>query len=134
MNEERKRRLDPPFCSFLHLSHPSFLSLPLSSNVCSVHWQSVCESVAIIYTHTVTLYYAHVAISSLILSVCVIDRFRHRHWNYWYWLCGDKEKFYLKSYRHWSYLRSGFFFLLIKEMDCIAFIPTDHISWHVVHI
>lgn len=26
------------------------------------------------------------------------------------------------------------FFLLIKEMDCIAFIPTDHISWHVVHI
>lgn len=50
-----RRRLDPPFSSFLHLSsHHSFLSLPLMS-VLSI--SSQCELVAIIHTHTLQLHY-----------------------------------------------------------------------------
>lgn len=44
---------------------PFFLSLFSLMSVLSIGSQ--CELVAIIYTHTVALYYAHIAISSLIL-------------------------------------------------------------------
>lgn len=97
---------------------------------------SQCESVAIIYTHAVTLYYTHVAISSLILcAVCLhhgsvrekaAGAFE-RHRNCWYSLCGDREKFYLRWYRHWRISgESGVF--PKHRMNCIAFLPTDRIS------
>lgn len=72
--QERKGRLDPPVCSFLHLSsHPSF-SFSTSFSLMSVlSIGSQCESMAIIYTYPVTLYYAHIAISLLIT-----DWFRRR--------------------------------------------------------
>lgn len=50
--EERKRRLDPPFCSYLFLPiSPLLLSLFSLMSVLSIGSQ--CKSVAIIYTHTV---------------------------------------------------------------------------------
>lgn len=46
--------------------------LPLFSLMSVLSGGSQCESVTIIYTHAVTLYYTHVAISSLILcAVCL---------------------------------------------------------------
>lgn len=51
------------------------LRLPLFSIMSVLSVGSQCESVAIIYTHTVTLYCTHVAISSLILcAVCLCHR------------------------------------------------------------
>lgn len=100
---------------------PSLSSLPpsLFSLMSVLSIGSQCESMVVIYTHTVALYYAHVAISSLILwpSVCLCrwlvqeeagGAFRRR-WHCWYSLCGDKEKFYLRWYRHWSHSGSGGF-------------------------
>lgn len=124
------------------LFSPSLSSLPpsLFSLMSVLSIGSQCESMVVIYTHTVALYYAHVAISSLILwpSVCLCrwlvqgeagGAFRRR-WHCWYSLCGDKEKFYLRWYRHWLHSGSGGF--INHRMDCIAFIPTDHISSHMI--
>lgn len=79
--------------------------LPLFSLMSVLSGGSQCESVAIIYTHAVTLYYTHVAISSLILcAVCLYHGSvrekaagaLERHRNCWYSLCGDREEFYLR--------------------------------------
>lgn len=86
------------------------LRLPLFSIMSVLSVGSQCESVAIIYTHTVTLYCTHVAISSLILCAVFVSqvvsgegrRCFGRHRNCWYSLCGDREKFYLRWYRHWK--------------------------------
>lgn len=109
--KKRKRRLDPPFCSYLHLSsHPSFISLPLFSNVCSVHWQSVWISSYHIHTYSCIILQArcYIFCHSVTRSVFVSligsggGRCFQRHWNCWYSLCGDKEEFYLRWYRHWK--------------------------------
>lgn len=143
MNEqERKRRLDPPLCSFLRLSsHPPFLSpsLPLFSNVCSVHWQSVWIDGYHIHTYSYIILRTRCYIFSHSVTLCVLVSLigsgggqwcLQRRWHCWYSLCGDKEKFYLRWYRHWSYLGSGVF--INHRMDCIACIPTDHISAHMI--
>lgn len=79
------------------------LRLPLFSIMSVLSVGSQCESVAIIYTHTITLYCTHVAISSLILCAVFASqvgsgegrRCFGRRRNCWYSLCGDREKFYL---------------------------------------
>lgn len=139
--QEAKRRLDPPLCSFLHLSsHTFFVSLFSLMSVLSIGSQ--CESMAIIYTHSFTLYYAHIAIASLILwpSVCL-----------YHWLVQEEadgafkgtdivgihyvvtKKRFIWDDIDTDHFGSGVF--INHRLNSIAFIPTDHIS-HVnfVHL
>lgn len=136
---ERKRRLDPPLCSVALSSHPSFLSLPLFSNVCSVHWQSVWIDGYHIHTYSYIILRTHCYIFSHSVTLCVLVSLIgsgggqwcfQRHWHCWYSLCGEKRKvlFEMIQYRQWSCLGSGVF--INHRMTCIAFIPTDHISSH----
>lgn len=71
--QESRRRLDPPLPSF----HHSFLSVSLQCLVCplavSVNWWLSYTQV------TVTLYYAHTAISAINMCACITD---------WLWMSG----------------------------------------------
>lgn len=120
---------------------PSFLSLPLFSNVCS--W-AVSVNLWLSYTH-IQLHYITHTLQYLLsfcnpLCVCMTAWFRRRPvmlskelillvFTTWW---QRKVLFEMIYSRHWSYLGSGVF--ISHRMNCIAFLPTDHISSHIDNV
>lgn len=119
--QERKRRLDPPVG----------FSYNLFSNLYFVHWHVVW--IDDIHTFCYVLSRAH----DYILSPSVTRRvlvsrkeadgaFQRRCW---YSLCGDNKDFIsdgIDAHRIW-----GQEFSIKHRINCTAFIPTGHISYHV---
>lgn len=127
--QERKWGLDPPFCSFLHLSSLcSFHTLPLFSHVCfcplavSVNrWLSYTHTSTYIILRTRYYIFSHSVTRCVLVSLMRRQTVLSKALTLLVFAMWWQHRFYLRRYRHSSYLGFGVF--ISHRMNCIAFIP-----------